>query len=193
MLKGEFADLLLEGKKKTTIRLGRVIPKYREVIIHSRGRPLAKAEVVRVEYKTIRELTEEDALNDGFNSLGDLLKALRKMYSLNKIDENEVVSVIELKVVQKFSELDYEHPYLGLSSVDVARIALRYLREELSEREVKLLETIAQKGSLRKAALEVYGSLEARRAIRPLLRRLVRILKNRGLIGREPGEQESQS
>ncbi|MEM5873925.1 MAG: ASCH domain-containing protein, partial [Acidilobaceae archaeon] len=164
-----------------------------EVIIHSRGRPLAKAEVVRVEYKTIRELTEEDALNDGFNSLGDLLKALRKMYSLNKIDENEVVSVIELKVVQKFSELDYEHPYLGLSSVDVARIALRYLREELSEREVKLLETIAQKGSLRKAALEVYGSLEARRAIRPLLRRLVRILKNRGLIGREPGEQESQS
>ncbi|MEM1873945.1 MAG: ASCH domain-containing protein [Acidilobaceae archaeon] len=188
MLKGVFADLLLEGRKKTTIRLGRVVPKYREVIVHGHGRPLAKAEIASVKYKRVGELTEEDALRDGFSSLGALLRALREAYPSERVSDDDIVTIIELRVIQKLSELDYKHPYYGLNPVDVARIALRYLREELSEEDLRVLEVIAQEGSLRRAAMRLHGSIEARRAIRPLLRRLAKLLESRGVIGERAAE-----
>ncbi|MEB3787346.1 MAG: ASCH domain-containing protein, partial [Desulfurococcales archaeon] len=53
MLKGEYAELLLSGRKRATIRLGVVRPKYREVIIHGGGRPRAKAVIEGVEVKRV--------------------------------------------------------------------------------------------------------------------------------------------
>ncbi|MCD6084489.1 MAG: ASCH domain-containing protein, partial [Desulfurococcales archaeon] len=80
MMRGEYARLLLSGRKKATIRLGKVIPKYDEVIIHSWGRPIAKAKIVKVVYKRIRELTNEDAWKDGFKTRDELLRELRRVY-----------------------------------------------------------------------------------------------------------------
>lgn len=45
MVKGKFAELILAGKKTTTIRLGKVVPRSSEVIIHSNGRPIAEAKI----------------------------------------------------------------------------------------------------------------------------------------------------
>ena len=51
MVKGRFIDLILQGKKNSTIRLGKVIPKHNEIIIHGGGKPIAKARIKNVIYK----------------------------------------------------------------------------------------------------------------------------------------------
>ena len=79
-MKGEFVDLVLKGLKNTTIRLGKLKPKHRVVILHGGGRDVAKVEITGVRYKKLGDLTDEDAQRDGFESLEDLLKALRKVY-----------------------------------------------------------------------------------------------------------------
>lgn len=54
MIRGKYAKKILEDLKKTTIRLGIIRPKYNEVIIHSGGKPICKAEIIRVDYKKLR-------------------------------------------------------------------------------------------------------------------------------------------
>lgn len=186
MIKGRFADLLLAGVKTTTIRLGIVKPRYEEVIVHGHGRPLCKARITSVTYKKVGELTEEDARRDGFNSLAELYKALKETYGNVRPDMD--VTIIELKVEQKFTELDYRDPYLGLDPVDVARLGLRYLRGRLPENDVKVLEEIVRSGGIRGAAMKLYGSLslKARRSIRRVLRRVLRTLVEEGLLGSNP-------
>ncbi len=183
MVKGRFADLILSGRKKTTIRLGHVIPRYDEIIIHGHGRPLCKARIKGVTYKKVRELTEDDALRDGFNSLAELIKALRDAYG--PISPDTEVTIIEFDVDKVFTELDYRDPYMGLNPVDIARLGLRYLRKELPESDVRVLEEVTRRGSLREATLKLYGSLslKARRSVRRVIRRVLRTLIERGLLG----------
>ncbi len=180
MIKGAFADKLLEGRKSTTIRLGVVKPRYREVIIHGHGRPLAKAEVVGVRVKKVSELTEEDAWRDGFRSLEDLLEALRRVYG--DFSPDDPVTIIELRVKQRLDQLDASDPYLGLEPADIARLALRYLREELSEEEARILEDLTRTNSIRSTAVRLYGSIERRFRVRRALRRALNELLRRGLI-----------
>lgn len=183
MIKGEFADLLLSGRKKTTIRLGHVIPRYQEVIVHGHGRPLCKARITNVTYKKVRDLTEEDAIKDGFSSLSELYKALKETYG--NIRPDMEVTIIELQVEKVFTELDYKDPYLGLDPVDVARLGLRYLRSRLPESDLRILEEVVRSNGIRGAALKIYGSLslKARRSIRRVLRRVLKTLVDEGLIG----------
>jgi len=183
MIKGRFADLLLSGRKVTTIRLGHVIPRYEEVIVHGHGRPLCKARIKQVTYKKVGELTEADAVRDGFNSLSELLKALKDTYG--DISPDSEVTIIELEVEKVFTELDQSDPYMGLNPVDVARLGLRYLRRELPQGDVRVLEEVTRTGSLREATLRLYGSLSLkhRRAVRRVLRRVLRMLVERGLLG----------
>ena len=130
MMRGEYARLLLSGRKKATIRLGKVVPKYNEVIIHSWGRPIAKARIVNVTYKRVKELTDDDARKDGFRSREELVRELRRVYG--NVKDDDLVTVIELEVTQRFDELVPEDPYLGLKPSDIGRLALRYLRDELT-------------------------------------------------------------
>ncbi len=180
MIKGVFADKLLEGRKSTTIRLGIVKPRYREVIIHGHGRPLAKAEIVGVKVKKVRELSDEDARRDGFSSVEELLEALRKVYG--DFGPDDPVTIIELRVTQRLDQLDSDDPYLGLEPADIARLALRYLREDLSEEEVKILEDLTRTNSIRSTAVRLYGSIERRFRVRRALRRALEELLRRGLI-----------
>ena len=190
MLSGEYASLVLSGVKRATVRLGVVVPRYKEVIIHSGGRPIAKARIVDVTYKRVAELTDEDARLDGFSSVAELLEALGRAYGRN-IDENSVVSVIKFEVVQRFDELRGDDVYYGLAPSDIARIGLRYLRSELDEEEVRVLELLGKGLSIREAANVLYGSphrrLRVRRAVRKVLRELVR----RGII-KPPGVGRDQ-
>jgi hypothetical protein len=90
MVKKEFAELILKGVKTTTIRLGKVVPRSREIIIHSGGRPIAKAIIESIEYKKVKELTVEEANSDGYermewslrlkrNFIMDIKPALRRL------------------------------------------------------------------------------------------------------------------
>ena len=181
MMRGEYARLLLSGRKKATIRLGKVIPKYDEVIIHSWGRPIAKARIVKVIYKRIRELTNEDAWKDGFKTRDELLRELRRVYG--DFNDNDLVTVIELEVVQRFDKLVPEDPYLGLKPSDVGRLALRYLGNELSREELSILEELAKGRSIRWVAKRMTGSPLNRSKIRRVVRKALALLVKKGIIG----------
>jgi len=181
MMRGEYARLLLSGRKKATIRLGKVIPKYDEVIIHSWGRPIAKAKIVKVVYKRIRELTNEDAWKDGFKTRDELLRELRRVYG--GFNDNNLVTVIELEVVQRFDKLVPEDPYLGLKPSDVGRLALRYLENELSHEELSILEELAKGRSIRRVAKRITGSPLNRSKIRRVVRKALALLVKKGIIG----------
>ncbi|MFN4046594.1 MAG: ASCH domain-containing protein [Acidilobaceae archaeon] len=185
MLKEIYASMLLRGDKKATVRLGRVIPKYGEVIVHSGGRPICKARIVKVRYKRASELNDEDARIDGFDSVERLIKELKANYG--DISPDAEVTIIELRVTKKLTELDHRDPYMGLTPVDIARLSLKYLKGSLTGRETRILEELARAGSLRGAAIRIYRNAEARTLVKRVVRRALRKLLEKGVIGsRDP-------
>ncbi|RLG78163.1 MAG: ASCH domain-containing protein [Thermoprotei archaeon] len=181
MVKGRFADLILKGTKTTTIRLGEVVPKYDEIIIHGGGRPIAKAKITSVKVKRIKELTEEDAKKDGYSSLEELLKDLERVYS-RKILPDDVVTIIEFRVIQRFTDLNPDDVYLGLSPVDIARLGLRYLGKELGDDERRILHAVLRFQSIRTASIKLFGTLNMRWKIRRVLRKVLFRLIEKGLL-----------
>ncbi|MEL9940657.1 MAG: ASCH domain-containing protein [Ignisphaera sp.] len=181
MVKKEFADLILSGLKTTTIRLGRVVPKSKEVIIHSGGRPVAKAVIEGVEYKRVGELSDEDAKRDGYQSVDELIKSLERIYK-TKISSNDIVTIIRFRVVKKFNEIDTDDVYLGLEPIDIARLAHRYIFDELSEKDRRIVEEMLRSRSIRTVAIKMFGSLNKRWIVRKTLRKCLAKLVWKGVI-----------
>jgi len=73
MIKSKFAKDIISGKKRATIRLGKVEVKANEFLIHSGGRIIARAKLKNVRYKKVKELSDEDALLDGLSSREELI------------------------------------------------------------------------------------------------------------------------
>ena len=180
MVKGKYVDAIVGGFKKTTIRLGVVKPRYREVIIHGGGKPVAKAAIVSVRYKKLRELTEEDALKDGFKTLEELMRELEDAYG--RLNPDDTVTIIEFKITERFSELDASKPYMGLEPVDIARLALRYLAHRLPQGDKEILLELTRSNSIRAVALKKYGDIGKRYLIRRTLRRALTALIREGVL-----------
>jgi len=180
MVKGEFVDDILSGRKRTTIRLGRVHVKHNELIIHGGGRPVAKVRVTNIVYKRVSELTDEDAVKDGFRNRKELLEALRQMYG--EFRDDDYVTIIEFEVIQDLSSLEPQDPYLGLEPADIARLGLRYLADILSDEDKRVLKDLTSTNSIRSTAIRLYGSIERRWRVRRVLRRVLSELVRRGLI-----------
>lgn len=180
MVKGKYVDLILEGKKTLTIRLGIVKPRYEEVIIHGKGRPIAKARITRVYHKRIGELSDDDAVKDGFKSREELINELRRIYE--KVSDNDWVTLIEFKIVQRLDQLPYGHPYMGLEPADLARLGLRYLSNEISSEERKVLLDLTKTNSIRATSYRLFRSIENRYRVRRVLHKVLNRLKEKGLI-----------
>lgn len=180
MLKREYAEKLLSGEKKATIRYGVVRVKYPEVIIHAGGRPVAKARITFTRVKRVDDLTDEDARLDGFPDKETLLRELRRVYG--DLRRDDYVTIIGLEAVQRFGEEASEDPYGGLDPVDLARIALRYLGDELSPEEREVLLEVTRRGSIRLAALSLYGSIHKRWRVRRVLRKARDLLVGKGVL-----------
>ena len=180
MLKGEYVDDILSGRKRATIRLGIVKLKHQELIVHGGGRPVAKIRVRNVRYKRVSELSDEDAAIDGFSSKEELLDALRRAYG--DIKPDDYVTIIEFDVVQRLDQLPVEDPYMGLEPADIARLALRYLQDEFSEEDVKILMDLTRTNSIRATAFRLYKDLGKRWRVRKVLRRALRLLVERGYL-----------
>lgn len=176
MMKGEYAKAVLSGLKRATIRLGIVKPKYREVMLHAGGKPIAIIEIERVTHKKVKELTDRDAKLDGFENREELIKALKKAY--NGISDDDWVTILEFRLVK---EIKLEEGEQTLTPVEIARIALRY-NVISDEEERKLLEEVVKCGSLRKAAIKLYGTIEKRWIIRRTLKKAVKLLKEKGVL-----------
>jgi hypothetical protein len=180
MVRGEFVKPILEGVKKATIRLGIVVPKYDEIIIHGGGRPIAKARITEVIHKKVSELTDSDAALDGFSSREELIEALKNVYG--RVSPDDVVTIIKFEVIQRLDEVKSDDIYCGLNPSDMARIYLRYLRESAGEEEGRILELLSRGLSIREVAKKLYGSPEKRFRVRRAVRKALRELISRGIL-----------
>ncbi|MGC9148329.1 MAG: ASCH domain-containing protein [Sulfolobales archaeon] len=181
MMKKEYGDMILEGRKTSTIRLGYIIPKKKEIIIHSGGRPIAKAVIDEVIHKKLSELDDEDVVREGYNSKKELFKELRKIYGKN-ISKDSVVTIIRFHLTERLDHLDFSKPYMGLKPRDIAALGLRYLNSELLEEEKKILQVLRETGSIRKTAYKIYGTVEKRFNIRLVLKKVIEKLVMRGIL-----------
>ncbi|MFP3265812.1 MAG: ASCH domain-containing protein [Acidilobus sp.] len=97
--KRKYLNLILSGRKRSTIRLGsfQVRGKYLKVV--SSGRPVAVVQVDRVIHKKVKELTDEDARLDGFKGLPELFRELRSIYGDFLLDDDVTIITFTLRRV----------------------------------------------------------------------------------------------
>ncbi len=94
----EYVDLILSGRKKSTVRKG--IKSYeigKIVYLTASNKPFAKARVTKAVVKRIKELSDEDARKDGFENKEELVNALKKIYG--RVDDTDIVTVIHFELV----------------------------------------------------------------------------------------------
>jgi len=93
----EYIPLILEGVKRSTIRLDR---KYRVgetlyVTSVKKGKRYCKIKILDIYRKRLSELTDEDAHMDGFSSREELISALKKIYG--DISDDTVLFIYRFK------------------------------------------------------------------------------------------------
>ncbi|AAB89733.1 MULTISPECIES: ASCH domain-containing protein [Archaeoglobus] len=95
----EFVERIINGEKITTVRRGiKSYPVGRIVELTANGERFALAKVKKVVVKRVRELTDEDAIRDGFKSREELISALKRIYG--DIRDDEFVTVVHFEVVK---------------------------------------------------------------------------------------------
>ncbi|WP_297435204.1 ASCH domain-containing protein [Thermococcus sp.] len=178
---GRYTRAILEGKKRSTVRKGKKpnLNPGDEVLIHAGGYVIGRAVVERVECRRVQELTDDDAVSDGFSRREELLEALRRHYK--SISDVDTVHIIRFRMVECFEKpvLSSDYAYEGNVPLTIAEMALKNL--SLPERDRELIELFLQSGSLRKAAYRL-GGPDKRREIREALRRAYLELKEAGLV-----------
>jgi len=97
----EYKEKIKKGLKRQTIRLSTSLKEGDRVEVVAGGEVLGIARITRVERKTIEELTDEDAKRDGFKSVAQLVKALRRHYG--KIRNRKEVCVIGFEIEEDYS------------------------------------------------------------------------------------------
>ncbi len=91
---------ILSGKKRATVRLGRKGVKAGSVVYLSvGGRPFARARVVKVVTKKLKELTPEEIKKEGHRNFSELFRELRKIYPV--ISPEDEVTYIEWRIEEK--------------------------------------------------------------------------------------------
>ena len=87
----EYLDLLLTGKKNTTVRLGIQIYSLGLVELTDGSRSISR-DIGRLVVTSLGRLSQQDAANDGFASTDELLQALRRFYP--EITPESVITVV---------------------------------------------------------------------------------------------------
>ncbi len=96
----EYVAAILDGKKTTTVRRGiKSYPVGKLVELTVNNRTFALARVKKVVVKRLRELSDDDARRDGFESRSDLIAALRRIYG--DIKDDEFVTVVHFEVARR--------------------------------------------------------------------------------------------
>ena len=183
MLKGYYAEKILRGDKVTTIRPGKVEVRSKEFLIHSGGKIIARAVLEDVKYKRLKDLTEDEAKEDGFSSLEELKRELRKFYP--DLKEHDWVTIIKFKVVEKL-DFPETYKYGGKTALEIAELALKHKDKlNLSEKELEIIRLLIETQSLRAVAKKVFGSLNARKKVRKVLWGIAKKLINEGILSNE--------
>lgn len=97
----EYVESIIQGRKITTVRKGiKSYPVGKIVELTVNYKPFARARVKKVVVKRVKELTDEDAIRDGFENREQLINALKKIYG--NVDENEFVTIVHFEVLETF-------------------------------------------------------------------------------------------
>ncbi|MEM4444754.1 MAG: ASCH domain-containing protein [Thermofilum sp.] len=185
MFSREYLGKLLSGEKRVTIRARNPnVKKGDTALVHSAGLLVGKVRIVSVASKRVRDLSEIEAKEDGFPSLEELKKALRRHYP--NLRDDSFVYVVRFEWIERYdpplSEKGFAWPY-RLSPREVARLALSS-GIELGEEEKEILQVLAAEGSVRRTAAKL-GGMRLRPLVRGVLRRVAAELEERGFISRE--------
>lgn len=91
----KFMDLVISGKKTSTIRYGLVFISDSPVALMSRKRTIM-VDVTHLDYsKRYKDLTEKDAHADGFESLESLKREIEKFYP--QISQDDQITIIRFE------------------------------------------------------------------------------------------------
>ena len=173
-------QLLFEGKK-TTIRRGIITPRTPTVYLESDGKIYGEASIDSVRFTKVSELTDEDAVKDGFGDRRELVKALREIYP--DIGDDDWVTIISFGSVTRYSK-PVSRDALGEARrherdyVEVSRIALAYGIAETME-EHRILASLQVTGDVKKTARQL-GLPPG--YVKLVVGKIIRRLKERGLI-----------
>lgn len=91
-LSSEFIPAVLDGRKLSTIRLGRRPYPRGPCVLRTKSRDLP-IEIHNVRFSRLDELTQADAYADGFTSLEELHEELRRFYP--SVGPNDYVTIVE--------------------------------------------------------------------------------------------------
>ncbi len=98
IFKKEYAADIISGKKTSTVRMTSSLKAGDEVELYAGGIWLGTAKIKEVEVKKVRELTDEDALRDGFSNRDELVKTLKKIYGNRGLSESTEVKLIRFRL-----------------------------------------------------------------------------------------------
>lgn len=148
--------LLFEGKK-TTIRRGIVTPRTPTVYLESDGKIYGEATISGVRFTKLSELSDEDALKDGFRDKRELLKALREIYP--ELSEDDWVTIISFSDITRYSspvtrDALREARRHERDIARIARLALAYGLAETFEGQ-RILASLQVTGDVKKTAKEL--------------------------------------
>lgn len=103
--KNEYLRGLLSGHKRTTIRREKKFDEGEIVYITDlSGRVYGRAFISRITPKKVGELNDVDAINDGFNSLGELLNALESIYG--KLNKDDILYVYHIDILEVYRDVE---------------------------------------------------------------------------------------
>ncbi len=106
-LSGEFLPAVLEGRKVSTIRRGRRMYPLGDAVLRAANREVM-VRVERVRHSVLHNLTEEDALHDGFDNLEELLAALDRFYP--ELRPEDEVTIVEFARKESRHDKDSRNP-----------------------------------------------------------------------------------
>lgn len=103
LFKKEYGAGIINGTKTSTVRLSSSLKAGDEVDVIAGKVKLGVAKIESVEVKKIRELTDEDAIMDGFKNRDELVKALKRIYG-KKISDSTEVKLIKFRMIDSGEE-----------------------------------------------------------------------------------------
>lgn len=93
IFKTEYLDLIREGKKIQTIRVWPKMPRHTlgEVITASNYKQKLRLKLIAMYMKKVMDLTEGEAIRDGFNNTAELFSVILKLYGGESLNAQCVV------------------------------------------------------------------------------------------------------
>ena len=98
IFKKEYAANIISGRKTSTIRMASNLRAGESVELYAGRIWLGIAEIESVEVKKVRDLTDEDAIRDGFSTRDELVSALKRLYQNKGLSDSTEVKLIRFRL-----------------------------------------------------------------------------------------------